>query len=624
MGKYYDYDLPEAWGGHLDQVFQGIGEGMEGRRKNDLDKQRTASYKAQTDATTANIKRKQQQDDINFQQGQEDRRGKITQKINELTAQGRYDEAKALAMSSQFENPATHQPEGVTYTEKPAGPAPVAPQAPGPAPKAPDEPVFPSQNPADYNQDNYDKLSNPEEARTKAISRAMGGSTQPPAPGSAQELLAQAEGAHSFGLAERTQQDRARYADESRQHDLNQRDYDSKFAAYQSADAAHKDLEQHPHYILGMPGGRTTEIDPRQAKNASDADARQQADQLRQMALVPGTSDADRREYMRVANQIELRLPAAASGAINNAASATQAQGATDARLDKSLASAKEIAAGHDTAKVKAAGLSGGGGKASGDLSELLHMKAMSLGPNGEILDPDINSKIAARAAQLHIPPGGKNGWSGPVAEVIRGPAVAARQRRAEEGLGGTDAEGNKLGTYTNPTTAREGNKAEISYALVKQRLKEVQAHYAKFGARVLNPQEAQNRQSMFTALQAALRPYNELGGTDASQKLEREIQGASGTPESLRDYVLGMNPEIFDRIGAEADFRHKAAQNVRLKPSSRPNRATNIAAGATGKTTPANLDPKDQDLVKQARDEVAKKGPHAADAAAYLQRLGL
>jgi hypothetical protein len=401
MGKYFDYNLPEAWGGGFGKIFQGISSGLEGRRKADqerqqmeLEKSRSESYKAQTDATTANIKRKQQQDDVNFEQGQGDRREKLTEKLNKLTAEGRFDEAKALAMSSHFENPRTHQMQGVTYEQKPLGPAPQQyaerPEIPaglGPAPKNPDEaPVLPSQSPADYptafpskNPDDYTKLDDaqyskmsPDAARAMAISRAQHGSTQPPSPGSAEELLNEATGAHAAGVAERTNEERktfGRYQDEQARHDVAQRAYEGKTADYNVQRAAEEgmaeeyaDRAKNPHFILGMPGGKTTEIDPRQAKNAADADARQQADQLRQLALVPGTSKSDRDEYMRVANQIELRLPAAASGAINNAASANQAQGATDARLNKSLASAEKQGAGHDRAKIIAAGMRGNGG----------------------------------------------------------------------------------------------------------------------------------------------------------------------------------------------------------------------------------------------------------------------
>lgn len=606
MGRYFSYEPVQPWAGGIGKVFEGVSRGLDARRKQEeMDaeieqkKASTKAYVAQTDATTANIKRQQSKDDITFQQGQEDRRGKVGKDIAELLGQGRPGAAETAAGASQFWNQNYTDPktgakgrmEGITLTPDQLGPEPVAPVAP-------EAPALP--------QDRPDALPNvqvltPDQARAQAMAKGLRNPTQPPLPGSAEELMAKTAGEEAFGKAQRVQRERGLGADDQLQYDINKSTYetqqkpayDAKNTEYQASRAKWNEEKAHPKYTIGMPGGQSIHFDPQEYKNAKSEEARQKADLLEtQAAKVATTDPAMSKRYWDEAVSIRAELSAASAGRLGNASSQTQAEGVKQDMQGKQITSNETIGASHDRAKVTAAGLSGGGGANSArarGMAELIEMKESALGPNGEVLDPHINSKIAARAAELGIPSGGKAGWSGPVGEVIRGPAVAARHERAEAANEATDAEGNFTGKY-KPGQALVGNKSEISYSLVRKRLQEIQADYKANGPRVADPQKMQNRLSMITALQAALRPYNELGGTDASQRLEREIQGASGTPESLKDYVLGLNPDIYERILGEVEFRHTGAQKVRLRAGSGPGAGRNpqgIAAGARGQKAP-------------------------------------
>jgi hypothetical protein len=635
-GRYFNFDPVKPWAGGLGDVFSGIGEGLEYRDKRrtqdaqlEQERAKTKAYEAQIAATNKKLQLDEDRANIAFQQGQEDRRSKTVKDIADAAGGGRFGAAEAAAAGSQFFNPKTGRMEGVTFTRDAPGPAPEAPVAP----EAPA--MLPTQKPDAF----VGPVEPPDVARARAMGEALGQRTQPPARGSADELLGDAAGANAAGMAERVQQERAQAAEAQRQNEVNKSTYDQqragydvKNAAYQTERGKYDQALAHPKYTIGMPGGQSVHFDPQEAKLAKEEDARTTAALLRRQAGAQGIDPNIAAQMLRSADQIEAQIPAAAAGAINNTASATQAQGAKGALQDKQITSNEKIATGHDRAKVTAAGMSGGGGGSNPGSSSLVQMMEGAVDAEGNITDPHILSKIEAEAARRHIPPGGKNGYLNLIKEVTRGNAIAGRTGRANAALEATDAEGNRTGDYKSTTEARAGNKAEVSYSVVKKRLQEVMADYKANGARVTDPQKAQNRLSMITALQAALRPYNELGGTDASQKLEREIQGASGTPESLMNFALGLNPEIYDRILGEVEFRHTGAQKVRLRsgsgPGAAPNKAQAIAAGATGQRLPSpqedNLAPKDRDLVKAARDEIAKKGPNAKSAKAYLDHLGV
>lgn len=628
MGRYFDFSPIKPWAGGLGDVFEGISRGVEDRNKRQLQdaeleqkKASTAAFKQQVEAQVKKLNMEEQREARTFEQTQADRDQAAAQRVTGAAAGGRMGEAQAYAAATQRVDPKTGRTLGVTFNPESLGAAPEAPVAP----EQPE--MLPGTRPDAF----VGPVEPPDVAKARAMAEVMGKRTQPPARGSAEELLSEAAGENAYGVSKQIQDQRGQAADNQLQNDINKStyarqkaDYDVQNAAYEPTKAAYDERAAHPNFTVGI-NGQQVKYNPQEAKNAAADEARQTAAQMRKLATTPGTDPNVAAQILRSADQIEARIPTAAAGAINNTASASQAQGATKALQTEKLTVEERIQDKHDTAKVSAAAMSGGrlSSPAAAGMAELLHMKAMSLGPDGEILDPDINSKIAARAAELGIPPGGKNGWSGPVGEIIRGPAVAARQRRAEEGLEVTDEAGNAVSgrKYKSNAQALAGNKTDVEFARVRERMQGLIDDVKTNGPRVTEPAAIQRRLNRAREVQAALRKYNDLGSTDFSQKLEEEIQGAIGTPGN--GFLMGANVDTYQHMLDGATSFHEKARNIRTR-STAPRTPQGIAAGARGQKAPAAVDPKDQALIEQAQQEIAKKGPNAASAQRYLDHLGV
>lgn len=195
-------------------------------------------------------------------------------------------------------------------------------------------------------------------------------------------------------------------------------------------------------------------------------------------------------------------------------------------------------------------------------------------------------SEVAAAAAGMHLNP---KVWESPVHQVGQEANQNTRTTERRAGLEFQDEFGNK-GVAASPQAATELRTQADSLHRVVTRMDDLINHVEKYGSRIdLNSQEYQDRLSMGAGVNAALRPYNKLGGTDASQRLEAEITGALGAPG--HGYLIGANIQGLKRIRAEAleQYNNKVKLNLRagggapLAPA-----VTHQSGGASSKLTPA------------------------------------
>lgn len=170
---------------------------------------------------------------------------------------------------------------------------------------------------------------------------------------------------------------------------------------------------------------------------------------------------------------------------------------------------------------------------------------------------------ITAAAVAMKIP---EKLWSPIVQNTVKNATAAERAGQKREQLVATDAHGKQIGMWSNPVDARIGKEQNEAFQQVETRMKDLIEHVKKYGNRIgPNTQEYQDRISLGAAVNAALRPYNKLGATDASQKLEAEITGALGAPG--HGWLFGANPEGLERILRHAVERHDFMLKQRLRP---------------------------------------------------------
>lgn len=379
MGRYFDFEPVKPWGGGLGVVgdaLSTIGDTIDKRKservKEELERQKTAAYKAQVDAQVEGVKRQGLRDQVAFDQTQQDRMETASQKIANLVSGGRYGEAAAVSAGSRFLDPRSGKMAGIGFEKQGPGAAPTAPSQPGAEPVAPEAPVLPSQNEQDY----Y-KVVSPEAARAQAIARSLGQSVptlpsqnpadyQPPTAGSGRDLEAQAAGAQAAGTAVRAEDARGQYAADKMTHDIEMRAYDPAFQAYQAEKKSFDERSARPGVVLTYPNGSKVPIDPRESDQFKETQARDTASKLLQAA--DRETDPGRATTMRQqASMILAQLPSINQGALNNAASQETANKAKSEAQDKQITSTEKVAAGHDRARIAAAALGRGSGGGPGD-----------------------------------------------------------------------------------------------------------------------------------------------------------------------------------------------------------------------------------------------------------------
>lgn len=151
-----------------------------------------------------------------------------------------------------------------------------------------------------------------------------------------------------------------------------------------------------------------------------------------------------------------------------------------------------------------------------------------------------------------------------PLQNVVKNAATAERASEKRAGLEVTDENGKVLGTAHNTTVANQLKKQIDQFAQARVRLREFIDDIERDGSRVLSPREVQDRLSKAESVNAAMRVYNGLGATDASQQLEARITGAIGTPG--HGFIMGANLDVIKRILHEAELQH----NTRIKTALR------------------------------------------------------
>jgi hypothetical protein len=171
--------------------------------------------------------------------------------------------------------------------------------------------------------------------------------------------------------------------------------------------------------------------------------------------------------------------------------------------------------------------------------------------------------EIATAGAAAHIDP---KVWENPVNAVDRKANADLRTTEKRAGMEVQLPDGSTR-LAASPVEAAKMRDQESKFQVVKQRVQDLIDDVQKNGSRVdlLSADQIQNRLSKGAAANAALRPYNGLGGTDASQKLEADITGALGTPG--HGYLFGANPEVLNRILREAEEKHTRDIAIRTRP---------------------------------------------------------
>lgn len=155
--------------------------------------------------------------------------------------------------------------------------------------------------------------------------------------------------------------------------------------------------------------------------------------------------------------------------------------------------------------------------------------------------------------------------------DVVTSAAAGERAGEKRAGLEVVNWDGTVMGTAHNVTQANTMKKQTDQYAQARVRLQELIDDIKKDGSRVnpLSVQDIQDRLSKAESVNAAMRVYNGLGATDASQALEARITGAIGTPG--HGWLMGANLGVIERILHEADMQHKARISTTLRSNPRP-----------------------------------------------------
>jgi hypothetical protein len=297
---YLDYTPPKAWGGLGSQ-----GQGNLLKIADLLQEQRrTAAYEDQIAATNKALAEKALKDKTDEALKQSDRLKDITAGATAYLAKGRRGAAEALVKSSQFPNP--RDPGGpllgMTWEEEKPGPAPT------PTAVAPEEPL-----------PDFVQVMTPQQARTKAIHDALVKQGRPvDQPPAANDLATEAAATEAEGLAQRTQ-------DARQQYPAKKALYESEAAADAAKKKAYDEQVANPNVILGSPyGGRTT-IHPSEERDYQRQDMIDRATKL----FADAAKEPDphtRATMLRSANLLMDEIPNFEKSAINNTASASQAQ----------------------------------------------------------------------------------------------------------------------------------------------------------------------------------------------------------------------------------------------------------------------------------------------------------
>lgn len=552
MGHYFDFTPVQPWAGGLGPGLSDLADTILQIHKMKTEDARQKAAQAFTEnqakITQAAEARRAAREQLEFDQHQARMRGETVSAIGKALGAGAFGQAQALGAASQFVNPKTGQLEGVGVAQKPLGPAP------GPAPVAPQAPEF------------VGPLETPEDARARAIARGLGvapGTTEPPAFDAQANARAQQEGDAAAADVSRQQALRDQFGADSAAYPQALREHQGQVAAYEQRKA-------NPQYTITMPGGQTVDVDPREQQKAAAADARETAGKLRLAAAQPGQAPDVARAMMLQADLIESRASNADKAPVTNMNSAVQAQGfkAGESALDRT--NKVEVA---KLRKTRSMGRGLGAGAGAG-MSELIRMK--------EEGQPD--SAIAARAAELGIPTGGKNGWLPAISATVRGKKTQFAMDERKAGLQATDDQGNPIGEYKSPVDAKVQNERTVAFARVRDRMQALIQDVQENGSRVMTPEAYQRRLNRGKEVQAALRKYNDLGSTDASQRMEEEIQGALGAPG--HGFLLGANADTFAHMLHGAERSHQESLNVRLRPGAQQGGAPSAAQSSGGKLT--------------------------------------
>jgi hypothetical protein len=171
------------------------------------------------------------------------------------------------------------------------------------------------------------------------------------------------------------------------------------------------------------------------------------------------------------------------------------------------------------------------------------------------------SSEVYARAAEAKVSP---KQFQTPIQNVVKNAATAERAGDKRAGLEVTDETGKVLGMAHNTTQANTLKKQIDQFGQAKVRLHELIQDIESQGSRVLTPEAIQQRLSKAESVNAAMRVYNGLGATDASQQLEARITGAIGTPG--HGFLMGANADIIKRILHEAETQHHTRLNTALR----------------------------------------------------------
>jgi hypothetical protein len=589
MGKYFDFTPIKLWGGSfplgaaLSDIADTIRQDKQEKAKQELEKARTDAYIAQTTAQAQSVKNAETRAQAAEALAGAQRQGKTVQDIATALGGRRYGEAGGLAASSQFEDP-RHPGRfaGVTFTRESPGAAPVeptAPEAPGPAPVAPEAPAFPAQDEQDY----YKTMS-PDAARAQAISRALGGATQPPAPGSAQELMGQVAGETAAGTAERAELARGRFAADQMTHDIDQKAFDDRMKglpaaqeAYQTEKKAYDERAKYPNVTLGFPNGQRVTIDPAEAERRKKDQAGEMAASLLKAAdREPDAATAI--DMRRRASLIASQLLPADKGAISNTAMASMAQKARSDLEDKKIEGQKEVA------KIRAKGKKGTGGAGGGNVlpgasdERVLKEVKDALEPitrKGGLAENLQHSEGALRA--IRNDPTNPVNWVNAIDAAIRtntGRAAILSQYKLYTGkAAGTDDTAEQLWAGFTGAGLSDAQKTNLMRSF-----------------------EASNSEMRRTSKDA----YDNIRAYETDERVLKSPAVRLGYRAQVRNAFSGM-PGWGGKKGA-----------------------TDEAQGGGGGGGPTQLSDEDKALVKNAQDEIAKNGPNAKSARAYLNHLGV
>lgn len=150
---------------------------------------------------------------------------------------------------------------------------------------------------------------------------------------------------------------------------------------------------------------------------------------------------------------------------------------------------------------------------------------------------------------------------------VTRDAAAAERAGEKRAGLEMNDLNGNFFGYAHNTTQANKMKTQTDQMAQALKRLNHAIEDIEANGPRViaLSPSEFadewQKRLSNLESVNAAMRVYNGLGATDASQRLEARITGALGAPG--HGWFMGANLDVLKNIRHELEAQHMVRMNT-------------------------------------------------------------